>query len=713
MADITGALYESFVGYLLRRLGYRDEWTDGEGRQFLFGRHAEAQCHRGKAGCAYATECSDLSNREKLKHGPWYDPDFFILDGTTPAACIHITHWSNPRSSQYKFWRTMEDHLQYKTLYGRSFISINALFVALDAGEPPRRIVDTEEKLELHGWSPANGSTLAVSFDSSLLFPIDYEPLTAVVPYLPERRPASARRKRELWQAAFVNTIATNPSLEKKIDQAMQLLKACLETQPHPRYPAKAIGALQARCWIGRQSAGGLTQTHSYYRKGVQHAFLLSEIVSSTAQGSLTPQNVLASVVNSQPRFLARDLSRVLGLGPRTTSPPIDEILATIPVRIHKGVTIPLLNRSAGAGHYDWDPDLKQFVLAVRALPELARASLLESIAVLFAAYRKAYGMSYVLADLTEAARIRAKTQYVREHLLVSRSKREFIAAFVASMGANGKPPYADSVADCHNWPAELLLEAYDLGSMQHLTTSLPAAFKTATGESLRPYAYMGNLASLVSHLIGGAKVSSYFSRRASLSESQFLQTIWPIFAECLWTAIAGREAATDAVIESRYRYKKAMRIISSPDLEPVSFLLRRAFPTLAAGPVLRGVFNQLSRAKGWSRAALTTATTGQDPDSSAIIHTQSVFGEKHIADKTKELSARMRANYLRLVEDEMFGPEPTPREHYLVVDGDWPVDAKINLLEAGFSGIFELGDLTLLRGELARKGSPRKRAGP
>src|SRR5262249_7016840 len=120
----------------------------------------------------------------------------------------------------------------------------------------------------------------------------------------------------------------------------------------------------------------------------------------------------------------------------------------------------------------------------------------------------------------------------------------------------------------------------------------------------------------------------------------------------------------------------------------------RRSVPALSDGPKLRGAFNQLSTNRGWSRAALTTEATGLDTDSGTIIQTQAVFGGKHISDKTRELAGRIRSVFLRCDDECLFQPEEQPGTHYLVVDGDWPIESKINLYEAGFSGIFEIGEL-------------------
>ncbi len=42
-----------------------------------------------------------------------------------------------------------------------------------------------------------------------------------------------------------------------------------------------------------------------------------------------------------------------------------------------------------------------------------------------------------------------------------------------------------------------------------------------------------------------------------------------------------------------------------------------------------------------------------------------------------------------------------TTEHYYLVVDGDWQVESKINLYEAGFSDIFEITELEHLADEL------------
>jgi hypothetical protein len=232
---------------------------------------------------------------------------------------------------------------------------------------------------------------------------------------------------------------------------------------------------------------------------------------------------------------------------------------------------------------------------------------------------------------------------------------------------------------------------------MQHITTTLPAKFQKAVGHSLRPYGYMNDLGKIVGHLISGVRVGQHFSRGVPLDEETFYAVIWPLFAECVWMGIDGKKPLQKCDIEEAYRTKKAMRIISSPDLEPIKYLFLEQLSAMEKGPKLKGCFNQLSRLRGWSNVALTTDCTGYHAPSKSIIQTQTVVGRKHIADKTRELAGRLRSFQLDCAGNGEFVPSQDSHLHFLVVDGDWPVESKINLYEAGFDGIFEIGELSLL----------------
>ena len=250
------------------------------------------------------------------------------------------------------------------------------------------------------------------------------------------------------------------------------------------------------------------------------------------------------------------------------------------------------------------------------------------------------------------------------------------------------------------------MLTFYGLGSVQVITTQLPSAFLAQQNERLHPYCFQDDPTRLVGHLLAGVDVAQYFGGRVRLSREEFYQVIWPLVVNCLWDGIRTSRCLDRDVVEVIYRYKKARRIIAS-DLEPIEHMLNDYFPNLTEGPKLRGAFNQLSRLRGWSNAALITETSGQDPVTNAVIQTQAVYGAKHVADKTRELAARMRSVQLRCGSDSNFAPGPDPGMQFLVVDGDWPVTSKINLLEAGFDRVFEIAQLERLSDELNNGGHP------
>jgi len=194
-----------------------------------------------------------------------------------------------------------------------------------------------------------------------------------------------------------------------------------------------------------------------------------------------------------------------------------------------------------------------------------------------------------------------------------------------------------------------------------------------------------------------GVDVAPNFQSKAKKSRQEFYKCIWPLVAECVWEAKDGRKAEDDDSVHQRYRYKKAQRIISGSDLEPIAYLLRAGVEDLGEGLTLKGAPNQLCSLMGWGKTALTTRATAVHQESGTVLHTQSVFGGKHISDKTREVAARMRTNLLACNDDGEFEASGAGSRHLLVVDGDWPLKSKLNLMEAGFSGVFEIGELDSL----------------
>ncbi|MDF1790008.1 MAG: hypothetical protein P1U82_29395 [Verrucomicrobiales bacterium] len=701
MADVTGRVYEAFIEYLLRRAGYRDEWTEGNAPQYLYEKHREALCHQDKSICPHAEECSAHSRVNSIPYGPWYDPDFFILKESVPAACIHVTHWSNPRSSKYKFWRTIEDHFQYKTQFGAGFLSINAVFEGTPAGTAPNLLRDTVAKYPLHGWDPAIASALVSSFDASLIFPRDYEILKKFAKALPPRMPSNPKARRLAYDQTWESLYAKDSAVASELDSCVALLRKAFGWSPHPRYSKPVIRKLQDKCFEGRKRSVGVKPTLSRYRKGIQHAFILREVIGDIIRAGATADDCLWRVLTNNSRFQTKNFRGLLGLPPSVSQGKINavfNVLADIPVRMVKRVPQFLLVKSSGVGHSAWDSDFSYFVQTVRGLDAAAAKEFRNSLEALFADYRSAQGIPDVIRDLAEPDRVRKKVGYVFHHYVGQKNKAAFIKKLSDDLLIPGKnPPHQAVAKDAHNWIAQIILVAYGLGSIQAISNALPQKFANATGEELSRYGYMGGAASVTRYLLAGVPVGQVMSAKAALSEAQFYKVIGPLFSECIWEATQNAAARTAGETEFYYRHGKAARIISSSDLEPIKFLFRREVSQVGEGPRLRGCFNQLSTQRGWGSSALTTDASGLDPKTGAVIQTQTVIGRKHIADKTRELAARLRSLHITCDSKGDFSSSPDATSHFLVVDGDWPLESKINLYEAGFEGIFEIGELSLL----------------
>jgi hypothetical protein len=703
MPDVTGRVYEAFTEFILRRIGYRDEWTAGSGRQYLYEKHPEATCHTSSAICPYAEQCDSFSKQHQIPFGPWYDPDFFILDNETPIASIQVTHWSDQRSSKKKFWRMVEDHFQYKTFFGRNFLSINLVFVALDEESTPLLLTGTIDKLHLHGWDPAIGSVLVSAFDASIIFPKQYRPLEVFASHMPKGNHGGSRQRRELYNGILADLYKTNSFVRQEINQVIELFKRAFSTSPHPRYSPVSIGHLQEVCFNGRLRSVDISPTASKYRKGLLHAFIVREMIARYWGADTDPDEALWRVLRTNPRFPWGKFASILGLPPTIPEPKVQDfgsLLASIPIQVVKRVPQPLFIEHSGIDHATWNNDFAQFILGLRYLNSSDLSAFQQAVKELFASFSRAYGMDYVLADLHEPERIKQKANYVTRYYIGITDKDQFIAKFASDMLTPGTFPRHQSVVeDIHNWVLDVILTFYNLGSIQEIDNRIFSLYQQYYGESLRLYAYQANY--LVGYLLAGVDIAPHINRKAQFSRDEFYMKIWPLVAECVWEAKQNIPPLDLEEVIAIYRFKKARRIIASSDLEPISFLFRRNLANLTDGSILRGVFNQLSTLRKWSRSALTTKPSGKDPKTGAIIQTQSVFGRKHIADKTREIAGRLRAVHLRCNSDGSFSPEPNPGIHYLVIDGDWPIESKINLYEAGFSGIYEIAELHHLSNEL------------
>src|SRR5262249_52473372 len=140
--------------------------------------------------------------------------------------------------------------------------------------------------------------------------------------------------------------------------------------------------------------------------------------------------------------------------------------LAAIPIQIEKSTPIYLVNRNAGLGHSEWNPDFKQFIIGLKRLTPELFANLKAIVNDLFNTYRQAYGINWVLADLADSQRIRKKVEYVFARYISIKDKETFINALAGDMLTPGTvPDHQRVVHDNNNWPLDIILSFYGLGS--------------------------------------------------------------------------------------------------------------------------------------------------------------------------------------------------------------------------------------------------------
>ncbi|MFC4452362.1 hypothetical protein [Deinococcus sonorensis] len=695
MADKSGKSYEAFVEYLLMRLGYANEASAKVDRQYLFGTHRL----KGEMGADLLDKYSEsgiaFHSTDGLPHGPWYNPDFFVLENGLPAACLHVTHWSNPRSSKYKFWRTQEEHLQYKIAFGHKFLSINLVFEAIPGNEA-ELITDTQKKIFLHGWDPSIGSILVGCFDATLLFPLHYWLIKEYESYLPEKLPQSPLLRRQALVDSWTKYFNADGNARAEIDLVLNLLRNGMNSDPHPRYSSNVINHLQSITRRGRERAvlAKVRSTRTRYRKGIQHAFIVREMISRLVETDADAATW--NIIRGNARFRDSDWLKYLGLSVSVSqSQSVLDALQSIPIQMADRRPIFLL-KIGGIEIFEWNEDFQIFISDVAVLPEDEAKALFKAMLDLFEDYRSARGMTSVLADLAEPKRISRKIQYVFDNYIGVGEKQSFVNKLSADMLTPGQnAPHQQIVLDSHNWVLDVLLSAHNLGSVQTITSRLPALFFKHVGEEINPYSYQGGPENVVARLLAGRDIGPDIRPQATMSREEFYEVIWPLIAMITWESISGIPHSDKETVIENYRYKKAMRIISSPDLEPMRKLLHNAIPGLDENaPPLRGSFNKLSTLREWSNSALTTEVSGREATSGIIIQTQAVYGAKHIADKTKEIACRLRSIHIKCNDDGLFEPEPNPGKHYLVIDGDWPLESKINLYEAGFDGIYDVSEL-------------------
>jgi hypothetical protein len=578
--------------------------------------------------------------------------------------------------------------------YGPDFLSVSALFEALPDGQSPILIQKSSSLLNFHGWKPAVGSVFATSFDGTIAFPLNYPPLIEFAKRAKALQEKNATKRREKHVLLWEEISVANRVVRESLKVAEDLLRKSLTTKPNKWYTPEIVHDLQSKCYSGRCRCADIHPSNTRYRKGIQHLFILQETLKVK---SATDQSAWNWAIQG-PRINLARLPEILGV-PVKSVESIVSILSNIPVKMDRGTMTPLVNAKAGMNAVSLDSDLSHFALALQRLPTVAKTRFKNALDKLFCLYRETEGVVDAIRDLSDDKRVRQKVLYVLTAVDKCNGDRDqFVRLIIEEAIRSGHiPPHQKFLHDENNWFIETLFAAYDIRRKQDIVAHLPDVFDERTGESLRRYAFKGNVDQFVNHLIQGIRLSRYFRKDVALSESEVVQVSLQALAELLWKRMQAVKTPEPDTACKSYRVRKTTRIIAQSDLEPITYLLKESLPHLAKNTPLRGFFADYAKSKGWARAALTTDVVGCLTDQSVIGMSQAVMGRKHIADKTREIAARLRSVLLRHENDSMQPAAESGYMYLLIVDGDWPIESKINLYESGYTWIFEIAELNLL----------------
>ncbi|GGS37589.1 hypothetical protein [Deinococcus knuensis] len=684
MADKTGKLYEFFAEFIAQ--------TAFDNKANLLKYHVGARntptpkCISDSGICKHSADCRQIN----LPIGPWYDPDIMIYADSNPEACIHVTHWNNQGNSTYKFWRTLEEHLQYKLNLGNSFKSINFVFEAGQQSTNPLVFYPDSNPIPMRGWAPAVGKSLLIAFDASIVFPYKFKPLI-MVQDIAKKNNIKMGNKNGL--TLIMKDLYNNSSeFSDLIDDAVEKF-AIAFIESRPLLNERSLIKMREVCFNGRNIANSysMKQTTLRVRRGVQFLYILKNINPNTKK--IDFDSLISSLSKLGDRFRLTDLKRHLYID--------DEILKSITnivVQMEDREPVFLLREAAGIELYSWHEDLLIFLENFRDLDQESKGKLNHYIDEIYLSYDENDDAAQAIEELRDYSRSKRIIDYVFLIINSVENTNKLKSVLLGEVKQiNQSTPSAAEYDSKDNWLIKAVCDIFDIGLREKVVNVAAEIFKNRHGDDLSMYAFNGNSADLINKLMQNKDISENIRSSAKFSESELNKLIWPILIEVICSEVDSSKAISADKALMQYRYKRAMRIIAQSDLDPIARILSMATSSNRKPVAIKGIFNQIAKRRKWSNSAFTTLATRSD-DGAKYIQTQSVVGGKNIDHKVKELAARRRSLGLMISEDGNIIPNDIEETHILIVDGDWPLRSKINLLESGFAEIIDIIDFTKLK---------------
>ncbi len=651
-------------------------------------------------------------------------PDFVIRSGIAITAVLYSTHWSNTRSSKYKFWRTWEEQAQQKVAVGQSLISVNCIFEALPEGGTPLLVTQADQlpndeardglrPLQLKGWDPGIGWALIESFDVTLLFPSGYRPVFEAQRY----------------------------GLGEHDEQTTSLLRSALAHE-RKRYLDSQWKTLQQTRKVALENLPLLTDTRSRYRIGLLHLYLLFRIVERSAgAGQVSLADLVRDAVSVSGTQTRLDRLAMLPVFRTVDKERVFDIFLTLSkIYVRKGqnpkffLTLSGLSFGSGIGSANarqikFNEDLKECLNDLAH--HLTQPGFMGAVERAFLRFDSRYGVTEALDDLASTELVKQKEAFVRRTFARALQRRN-AQELAELLQVNCLPTQTGRTSvssHSQNWVFERVVYLTGLNSAEDVQTRFKEFFE-ASGHKLRPHAPYGGHAQAVAFMLQGRDLCEQWStgsRRRTLDADGFRELAWQSIAEAViqgMEARGRRTSVSDDTVVRRYIENKSMRIISS-DLNGFEIMIDHflgdccqfAFdsesddeePDTVVSNA--GLADRIQRSwqtdiveQIWGGRPLETWLEGVSNDGRWLIKVQSAQ-DGNEGHKTKELAGRCRG--MCLVREQATDPlkrtrwrfgERIGKNRALVLDGDWNATQKKNLYEAGWTWVGDVSQLAQLR---------------
>jgi hypothetical protein len=709
--DRSGTNYERLLAASLQALGF--EYSTGD----VLATGAADRVH--ESGQAYMTTpkryVHPSASGKPIIPGTYIQPDLVMMVDERVTAVVYSTHWSNTRDSKRKFWRTWEEAAQQKVVLGPDILSINGVFEALPQGSDPGLYVTSDDlptdksraqplPMQLNGWDPGIGWALLEAFDVSIVFPVGYAPVVSV--------------------RGFVEGEHDEPT-SLLLDQALSR-----KPKAYLRRQWSILATVRTNALVRMPE---FEETHSRYRIGLLHVYMAYKLLCRIATD--IPVDLREFVT-----ALTEEVFEIIELEKLAKKKPFKDIEISQTIKAFEAMSslyvragrnpqmlcnvteVPTVAKPQGIHKLRLNDDLRTCLQDLRV--HVGYRGFVDVLQRTFDKFDEAYGVEDALDDLASDNLVESKERFVREHLAdVLADPDRLRLRLQAYADASSQARRAVSTHG-QNWVLEMILYVAGLNSAEDIQTLFKEYFERS-GHKLRPHAPYGGHAQLVAFLLQGRDVceqwSSEFGRR-TLSSDEFRALCWKTIADVIAQRFSerGSDIYPQPVVIAKYLQNKSMRIISS-DLNGFYIMVEHYLGDLCdlkfsteKGKVVEAASGLSQRIcpswqtdvvqEVWGSRPLETWMEGVSKNGKWLIKVQSAQ-DGHQMDKTKELAGRSRGIHVAWYHDDdphdrtkwSFGQRDV-KKMALVLDGDWEVDRKRNLYEAGWDWVGDIGQLDELR---------------